>query len=39
MENLFDQGKVNESEGPTFLQKLALEHTELFGFACGIRLL
>lgn len=39
MENLFDQGKVNESEGLTFLQKLALEHTELFGFACGIRLL
>lgn len=36
-ENLFGRGAKNElPPHATFLQRLAVEHLELFGFACGI---
>lgn len=35
-ENLFEGGKRRLMEKPTTLQKMALEHPERFGFACGV---
>lgn len=37
MENLFENGRRAELPHPTSLQKMALEHPERLGYACGIR--
>lgn len=39
MENLFDNGKPNVSQKPTSLQKMAIDHTDILGFGCGIILI
>lgn len=36
-ENLFADGKRKAAQKATFLQKMAAEHRECLGFACGIR--